>query len=485
MSISSAISNAVTGLNAASRGAENVSTNIANALTPGYARREVDLAPRSSGQAGGVQITGIRRLIDTALLGDSRLAQASAGASGAIASFHAAMEQAFGTAGSSSSLGSNLTQFSAAVSAAAARPDSETRLTAVLDTATDLAERINDIATAIQAERSKAEQAIESDVAQLNRALAQVADLNGQIVSLKAQGKDPSSLMDARQAAIDAVAQILPIREVARENDRVALFTTEGSVLLDGTTPARLGFDSTAQVSADMSLAGGQLNALTLNGKPLSGVQMQMLSGGRLGAGFEIRDRVAPQYQQQIDAFARELHDRLASPSVDASLPAGSPGLFTDAQSILNPANETGFASRIAVTATVDPDSGGALWRIRAGLNAPDAGSVGESSLLLRIDAALAASQAPGSATFPPAKRNLAALASELASGAASNRLRSAADALQDSTHHNGLKSALLADGVDTDREMEGLLALERAYSANAKVFQTANDMLDTILRWT
>jgi flagellar hook-associated protein 1 FlgK len=43
----------------------------------------------------------------------------------------------------------------------------------------------------------------------------------------------------------------------------------------------------------------------------------------------------------------------------------------------------------------------------------------------------------------------------------------------------------LLADGVDTDKEMETLLALEQAYSANAKVFQTANDMLDTILRLT
>ena len=43
----------------------------------------------------------------------------------------------------------------------------------------------------------------------------------------------------------------------------------------------------------------------------------------------------------------------------------------------------------------------------------------------------------------------------------------------------------LLADGVDTDKEMEALLAPEHAYSANAKVFQTANDMLDTILRLT
>ncbi|MFD2438939.1 flagellar basal body protein [Paracoccus kondratievae] len=47
MSISSAISNAVSGLTAASRGTEVVSANIANALTPGYARRELNLSTRS------------------------------------------------------------------------------------------------------------------------------------------------------------------------------------------------------------------------------------------------------------------------------------------------------------------------------------------------------------------------------------------------------------------------------------------------------
>lgn len=56
---------------------------------------------------------------------------------------------------------------------------------------------------------------------------------------------------------------------------------------------------------------------------------------------------------------------------------------------------------------------------------------------------------------------------------------------MQSSSRQSGLQSALLAEGVDSDKEMESLLALERAYAANAKVFQTANDMLDTILRLT
>lgn len=63
------------------------------------------------------------------------------------------------------------------------------RLSNVLDTATALAKKINDISTTIQAERSKAEQAIESDVSRLNAALQQVAKLNAQIVTITAQSR--------------------------------------------------------------------------------------------------------------------------------------------------------------------------------------------------------------------------------------------------------------------------------------------------------
>ena len=44
MNMSTALNNALGGLTAASRGAAVVSGNIANALTPGYARRSLELA---------------------------------------------------------------------------------------------------------------------------------------------------------------------------------------------------------------------------------------------------------------------------------------------------------------------------------------------------------------------------------------------------------------------------------------------------------
>ena len=188
MSISSAISNAVSGLTAASRGTETVSTNIANARTEGYARRELELSARVYERGGGVSIDGVRRMVNASLLADNRLARAQLGSSDTIASFHAALEDAIGTATEAGSLGNLLTAFDAAVVSAAARPDSDTRLSAVLDTAQTLAQKINGIANTIQSARTGAEQTIANDVARLNSALDQVTSLNKQIASLTAQG---------------------------------------------------------------------------------------------------------------------------------------------------------------------------------------------------------------------------------------------------------------------------------------------------------
>ena len=49
MSLSLSLSSAVSGLQASARSAELVSSNVANALTDGYGRRDIQLTARSLG----------------------------------------------------------------------------------------------------------------------------------------------------------------------------------------------------------------------------------------------------------------------------------------------------------------------------------------------------------------------------------------------------------------------------------------------------
>lgn len=486
MSLSSAISNALSGLTATTRGTELVSTNISNKSVAGYARRELDLSSRVySGNGGGVSLDGVRRTVSAGLLADSRLAQAGAAKLGTIATFHATIENAFGTGDSAGSLSGRVAALDAALTSAAARPDNDIRLAGIADAATALADTINGISQEIENARTDAEKAISSDVIRLNTALERIANLNRQITVFSARGEDASSLIDARQASIDELAGIVPIQEVARENGRVALFTKGGITLLDGQVPARIQYDAVTPVTADMSLANGDLASISINGMALNQAEMAMLAGGTLSANFEIRDNLAPEYQRQIDAAAHELYSRFADPAVDPTLAAGQAGLFTDNQAAFLPSNEIGLASRLAVTRLIDPSQGGALSRLRAGLGAAGAGDQGDATVIGNMRNALAASRPPASSSVSATARTMLSFTSELASRAASQRIRSDASLQQGRTHAESVKTALLAQGVDTDTEMEALLSLERSYAANAKVLQTVNDMLDQILRLT
>lgn len=483
MSLSVASSSALSGLTAATRGTELVSTNIANKSVAGYARRELDLA--SSVAGAGVNIVGVRRILTTGLLADDRIAQAASARSATVAAFHQTMETAIGTANDDSSLSSMLTAFDASLASASARPDSEVRLSQVLEAARALTDKLNRISFSIQDARTAADAAIATDVSRLGTALDKVAELNRQIVVLGAQGQDPSSLVDTRQAVIDEISGIIPIQEVARENGRVALFSKGGATLLDGTTPARVEFRAAGTVTPDMTAANGTLSTISLNGEALDAAQMSVFSGGSLAANFDIRDSLAPAQQSQIDAFAREIYVRLSDPGVDPGLTAGQHGLFTDSQSDLLAANEAGFASRIGVTSAVDPAQGGQLWKLRSGINAVTPAEAGESGIFLAMSSALAASRTPASASVSTSPRTLLTFSAEIASQTASARLGSETAAAQDQSRSDALRTARLAEGVDTDTEMTSLLFLEKAYSANAKVLQTVNDMLDQILRLT
>ncbi|HHW35251.1 MAG TPA: flagellar hook-associated protein FlgK [Paracoccus solventivorans] len=486
MSLSNAISNAVSGIVAASRGTEVVASNLANALTPGYARRELQQSARSYlAGGGGVQVDGVARAVRNSVLAQGRLASADAARAGTLADFHKSMADALGVPGQAGALTTLLSEFEAALVSASARPENESGLARALSAASALAGAYQSIGNNIQQARTTADQAIAQDVATLNSGLEQVAELNRQIAMQMTAGGDANALQDERQRLIDQLAEIVPLKELPRENGRVALFTANGGVLLDGTEPARFGFTAAGPVTAGMAVGASALGLLSVNGEEIPAAQMGRYAGGRLAANFQIRDVDAPLAQARLDAAALDLHDRFADSTLDPTLGASDPGLFTDAGALVLPPPAPGLAQRLTLNPALDPAAGGDIWRLRDGLRATAPGPAGASGLLVAMKDALGASRAstlPGLSARP---RTAAVLASELTSLAASGRIDAervlGAAAVQSSTY----ASLLQQDGVDSDKEMETLLALERAYASNARVLQAVDEMIQTILRLT
>lgn len=481
MSISGALSNALSGLNVTSRRAEVVANNIANASTEGYSARNLDVSARSPGFAGGVRVDGITRHVDPALQSARRLVGASVADAGVRDSFTGRISDLMGLPGEPGSLGDRLAELDAALISAASLPDSEVRFAQVVSRATDLVSGINSVERGIQSLRVEADQAINQQVGRLNTLLADVQQINARMGS--ATAGENATLADMRDGLINEINEIVPVRVAPRDHGRIALYTPGGAILLDGKA-AEVGFAPTPTIMPHMTLDSGDLSGLSVNGVALAtSPPGGALRGGSLGALFAVRDDLTVTAQAGIDGFARDLAERFQGFGPDPTLAPTDAGLFTDLALPVTAADEVGLAGRLRLNTAVDPASGGELWRLRDGLAATTPGPVGNNALLSALSDALNTVAAPVSGSLPTAPRSLHGVMADLQAQAGQTRHESERRLGFLTAQADVLKMQALENGVDTDQEMQKLLLIEQSYAANARVIETVGKLLDALLR--
>lgn len=479
MSITHSLSNALSGMTAASRLAEVVSSNVSNALTDGYGRRTLDLSAATVGGRGaGVQISGVTRHVDQGLLSSRRLVDASMGAASFLASTIGDVQDIVGSAGEEGSLSARVVAVEAALVDASADPSSQISLSALSQRFGELAGSLNVASDGIQGKRVEADSFIADQVANLNTALQQVEDLNKDIIAARSSGVDSSGLMDTRQQIVDAISEIVPIRQFQRDNGQVALMTTGGETLIDG--PAKVfGFSPNATITPDMTLASGALNGITIDGAPIATDGIGGLSGGSLAAAFQARDGDLVDAQTSLDEMAADLITRFQDPALDSTLASGDAGILTDAGGAYDGVSLTGLSARIALNAQIDPAQGGTVTNLRDGINATSVSNSGDSSLLQSMSAALSDPRTVGSGST---MLSAAGRAAGIEAGIGSQRLSYDADLSFETSRWTSLKEAEAADGVDTDYELQMLLRVEQAYAANARVIQTVDTLMQRLM---
>lgn len=484
MSISSTLNSAYSGLSVMSRSAETVSNNVANAMTEGYSRQQVEYSSTVlGGRSGGVIVEGISRSEDILA---TRLRRNAAADSSDIYTKSEALvrlENALGSPGDQGALAVQYATFEAAISKAINAPDSVALQQGILQSAKNLAETFNKISTEVIRVRIDADASIAKEVETVNTSLKQIELLNAKIRMLSLSGRNISSLEDQRQLAIDRVNSIIPIRQTISEDDGVAIFSQGGVVLLNGSA-RELEFSQSHLISPNMSLVSGALSGLSVNGSPVDvGAAGRAIEGGSLSAHFLIRDIVAPDFQIQLDALSVDLIERLQDPVADQTLTIGDAGLFTDSGAYYSSANETGVSGRITVNGLVDPAMGGDIWRLRDGLGASMPGASGESSHLIRMADAMINARPASPSMGVSINSSGAGFAEEITSKWASESQRSEEASVYKQSVHSLLRiEELDATSVDTDKEMQTLLVVEQAYAANARVISVLDSLMKRLL---
>lgn len=481
----------LSGLQAQQSALNVVGHNIANVNTPGYTRQRADLTANKSLIQGqvyfgtGVTLNTIQGIRDRFL--DLQIYRETARQTGATDRY-AGLDAISNSLGDSGSTGvaSQVQAFFQGFQELSARPEDGALRTNVVGKAQSMISALQTRYRLLADQRTSADQAVGSLVEEVNSLTTQIAQLNQQITTEAGGGLD-NDARDQRKALTDKLAGLVGINVFEGDKGEYQITLDSGSaVLVSGSnayklrTQAGAGPDGYASVLSEM---GGAAVDVT-----------QGIKDGQLGAKLDLRDRILPGFQQQLDQIA-----------------AGVAGQ-------VNALHQTGYAADGVTTATAGPPAydnyfftgdaanGGLPTGITAAssykgmVNALAVASPIAKNPLLIATAGVAGAQ--GNNAIAKAIANLQASGAVVdtnGDGTGDTGLSTAAGRLvsdvgtqaqnweAQSTTQQNLVSALQTQrdrisGVDLDEEAANMMTFQRGYQASARFLSVINQLTDQLV---
>ncbi len=320
MSLSQALFTAMSGLRANQASMALVSSNVANAETPGYIRKDtVQVASNTGGVGSGVLVVGVNRTLDQFIQSQLRTEISGASYANVRSTFLSSLQSIYGNPGSAGTLEAAFNGFTSALQGLSTSPDSSSARIAAVNAAQQLAQQLNVTSQGIQALRANADAGISDAVRIANNALTQIATINAQLLRRGEAADGPTAaLLDQRDAYIEQLSQLMDVKVIANENNQVTVFTASG-VQLVGTEAAKLSFNAQGMVTPqslwDSDPAKSTLASITIefpHGGGTDLVATNAIRSGSLAAYLELRDRTLVQAQAQIDQLAASMASALS-----------------------------------------------------------------------------------------------------------------------------------------------------------------------------
>ncbi|HEY4139941.1 MAG TPA: flagellar hook-associated protein FlgK [Pseudolabrys sp.] len=321
MSLSQALSAAISGLQVNQAGLALVAANVANADTPGYIRKTVtQVATAGNGTGISVYMSGVQRELDTYI--QSQLRTENSGASYATTRSQALdqLQDVYGTPGSANTLESVYNTFTNSLQALQSSPDDSAARSAVISAAQLLTQQLNQSSNSIQALRGNAELGISSAVTQANDAMTQIAALNQKIAAAGSGNTDSATatLLDQRDSYVDQLSQLMDVKVIKGDNNQISVFTNSG-IQLVGTKASQLSFDAQGTIGAgslwnsDPDKRGvGTLTLVSPTGGSVDLIQSHSIRSGAIAAYLQLRDQDLVQAQNQLDGIASAMASALS-----------------------------------------------------------------------------------------------------------------------------------------------------------------------------
>ena len=298
-------------LQAAQQGLAIAGNNLANASTPGYHRQIASLADNTPTQIGtlnfgsGVSVADIQRAVSNQL--DASLASQTSQSSFVDTSLLSStqVEQAISTG--TSSPGTQLDNLLNTLQALSSSPGNGATQQAVVSSAASVANALNTASSDLRKIRNGLDGSIGGAVNQINSLTTRIASLNLQIASQVNQGASPNDLLDQQGQLVNKLSELASVQVQNTSNGQVSVVVSGVLLVADGQSRSLVtGADSSGNTTVSSAETG---TALTN-------------AGGQLGALISQRDTLLPDFQNRIDALARQIassFDKLQSTGLGGS----------------------------------------------------------------------------------------------------------------------------------------------------------------------
>ncbi|QYI97861.1 flagellar hook-associated protein FlgK [Curtobacterium flaccumfaciens pv. flaccumfaciens] len=459
------LATAYSGLAAARAGIDVTGQNIANAGTAGYTRQRVTQNSIPATQTGfmrgtaalagqGVSVDGIARLASLTLDAGVRVAAGSSAYADARATALSALETGLHEPGKDG-LSAKLDAFWSSWSELASHPDDPGAASAVLGAAGTVVSALAAGSKAVDAQWSSVRGTLTGQVAQLNGAAEQVADLNGRIRTALASGGTANELLDQRDQLTQQIATLAG--GTTRTNaDGTVDVLLGGNPLVQGTDARSVALGGGERLAdgtaVTLTWTTGTAGAVGLSGGSIGGALAVLApaSGTGTGTGGALAEASA-----SYDAVATRLATTVNALHAAGTTPSGATGapFFSLA---------TGVPAAQAL-GVVPTDAGGLATRNAAG----------------ELDDSFADALARLGASSDGADQVWATFVAGVGTASRSATSESTMTGLALTNARTQQQSSA---GVDLDEENVNLLSYQHAYQGAARVLTAVDEMLDTII---
>jgi flagellar hook-associated protein 1 FlgK len=362
MSLGSALAIAMSGLRANQSALSIVSSNIANAQTPGYVSEGINQVEVQTGDSGAsVIVTGVNRQLDQFIQSQLRTETSGGAYADQMAGVLTQLQSVYGTPGAAGSLESAFSNFTTALQSLSTTSGTSSSQISAATAAQSLVQQLNATTQGIQTLRSNAEQDLNISVGQANTAMSQIAQLNTRLQGLNPTDPAAATLMDQRDKAIDQLSQLMDIRVSSNGNNQTSIYTTNG-VELVGAQASKLSFNSQGTLNANSQWnsnpaksSAGTITCTLANGATVDMIATNSIGSGQIGADLMLRDKTLVQAQTQVDqlaaSMASALSDKTTAGTAAPAALAPKAGFDLDTSNVL-PGNTINLTYTDAATHT-------------------------------------------------------------------------------------------------------------------------------------